>query len=211
MWILPSLGRPEKLQGLADLIPDSKLFVYLHKGDERLEDYMAHQYPKGWTINVGERRNLCDTLNWFVSHFPNASCYGLMADDVIPSPPDWQSQLEFAAGSNYLAYPDDGLHGVNLCPHHCIGGDLMRRVGYWAAPGLKHSFLDTAWYQMAGAVGALRFLPYIMFDHQHPYAEKGEMDATYEIGASFYEEDMQVFQEWQYDGFAEAVDRINAD
>lgn len=208
MWILPSLGRPEKLKEVAEATPDSRIFVYLHRGDPCLSDYYNLDLPSGWTLNLGKRRGLCDTLNWFVERFPNSQSYGLMADDVIPAPTDWQKQLETAAGLDYLAFPDDGLHGQKLCTHHCIGGNLMRAVGYWCVPGLKHSFLDTAWYQIAGSAGRLRYLPYIQFDHRHPYAGKGEMDETYEIGASSYHEDMQVFNEWQYDGFPEAVKRI---
>lgn len=208
MWILPSLGRPEKLKELSEQIPNAELLIYLHEDDEKLEDYRSIPFSPSWKIHIGPRRNLCDTLNWCLESYPNEVSYGLMADDVIPSPSDWQVQLEVAAGLDYVAYPDDLLHGPDLCTHHCIGGNLMRAVGYWAVPGLKHSFLDTAWYQLAGATGRLRYLPYIQFDHQHPYAGKGEMDATYEIGAGYYEEDMQVFQEWQYDGFEEAADRI---
>ena len=209
MWFLPSLGRPEKLQEVMEACSNSHIYVYLHRGDERLPDYYDLPWPRTWEIKVGERLGLCDALNWCIKEFPDEWCYGLMADDVIPLQEDWSIQLETASGMDYLAYPDDLVHGEKLCTHHCIGGDLMRRVGYWAVPGLKHSFLDTAWYQMAGSSGLLRYLPYIQFDHRHPVVGKSDVDDTYEIGQSSYEEDMQVFQEWQYDGFPEAVDRIN--
>jgi hypothetical protein len=208
MWILPTYGRPNKLYELAEHCENDRLTVYINRDDPAFVDYQAHHYPSCWHIVYGRVHGLCNVLNWAVEQFPKARNYGLMADDVLPGPKDWQEQLETAAGLDYLAYPDDGVHGERLCTHHCIGGDLMRAVGWWAAPGLKHSFLDTVWYQLAGYTGRLRYLPYIKFDHRHPFVHKAEMDDTYRIGQASYEDDRQVFQAFQYDGAPEAVDRI---
>ena len=196
MWILPSLGRPERAQEVAETAPDAPIILRLHWGDPRLEDYMKVKWPRLWSVVTSEKLSLCETLNWAFKEHPLARCYGFLADDTIPSPKEWWLELEHYAGNWNIAFPDDGVHGKHLCTHHCIGGDLMREVGWWALPGLKHSYVDTAWYLIGSNLGLLRYRKRVKFNHAHPINKKAEQDATYRVGQSFWEQDTKVFKDW---------------
>ena len=196
MWLLPSLGRPERAQRVAEAARDTKITLRLHKGDPRLKDYLRIEWPSKWKVVVGPRLSLTETLNEAFRENPRERQYGFLADDTIPSPSDWSQRLQTVAGRDFVAYPDDGLHGEKLCTHFLIGGDLMRSVGFWCLPGLKHNFLDTVWYVMGSKLGVLRYVPEVKFEHLHPLAGKAEQDETYKIGQGWYEKDKKVFERW---------------
>lgn len=196
MWVLPSLGRPERAQLVAEVAPHVKITLRLHRGDPELKRYLKIKWPKRWKVLVGPNLPLAPTLNWMFREFPRERQYGFLADDTIPSPSDWAHRLTTAAGRHFIAYPDDGIHGENLCTHHCIGGDLMREVGWWCLPSLKHSFFDTVWWIIGSESGNLRYCPEVKFEHRH-FMKGEDMDATYEKGQSFYKQDQKVFNRWR--------------
>jgi hypothetical protein len=195
MWLLPSLGRPEKAFQVAQQNPHVKITLRLHKGDRKLKTYLRKDWPKKWKVIVGPRLTLAETMNWAFQKFPRERQYGFLADDTLPSPKDWHQRLASAAGSRYIAYPDDGIHGEKLCTHHCIGGDLMREVGFWALPGLKHNCFDTTWFIIGQKRGLLKYLPEVKFNHHHPINGAQE-DDTYHYGQSFFKHDLEVFKNW---------------
>lgn len=196
MWILPSLGRPEKAKMVAEAATDAPIMLRLHWGDKLLEKYTSIKWPKAWNVVIDKRFTLANTLNWAFHKHPKERNYGFIADDTIPSPSDWWQRLEEAAETRYIAYPNDGVHGKNLCTHHCIGGDLIRAVGWWALPKLDHSFLDTTWQFIGNGTGLLRYLEDVRFDHAHPVNGKAEMDDTYRIGQVHFKNDHKIFSRW---------------
>jgi hypothetical protein len=211
MWILPSLGRPERAQEVAEAAQDVPINLRLHWGDPRLEDYMKVKWPKAWSVVTSERLSLCETLNWCLKDYPrgkNADFYGFLADDTIPSPSDWADELEHYAGRWNIAYPDDGVHGKDLCTHFCIGGDLVREVGWLALPGLKHSYVDTVWSVIGANLGLLRYKPRVKFNHAHPINKKAEQDATYRVGQSFWEHDTEVFKGWMAKDAVKTINKL---
>ena len=208
MWILPSLGRPERAQKVAEKSPDSPILLRLHWGDDRLGDYLSLKWPKAWTVKVDKGLSLTETLNWALETYPTEDSYGFLADDTLPEPEDWQETLEYYAGHWNIAYPDDGIHGKKLCTHHCIGGRLMRQVGWWGLPGLKHSFLDNAWYLIGANIGALRYIPQVKFKHLHELRDKSLHDETYAVGQSYLKNDKEVFEYWVENGAQETVNKL---
>lgn len=197
MWLLPSLGRPEGAWEVAKLAQDVPIVLRLHREDPRLEEYLEKDWPEGWKIVVGRIAKLATCLRLAFEEYPEEQFYGFLADDVRPSPENWAELLETAAGSDYVAYPDDGLHGSSLCTHPCIGGDLVRSVGWWVLPGVEHSFFDTAWMALGSATGRLRYVEQVKYDHRHPLRDTTiPMDSVYELGQVSFEADKQVFTEW---------------
>lgn len=205
MWILPSLGRPERAARVAEAAPDAPILLRLHWGDQRLDDYQSVMWPKAWKVSIQKRQSLADSLNWALERYPKERSYGFLADDTIPSPDGWWERLEEAADRRYIAYPNDGVHGKDLCTHHCVGGDLMRLVGWWALPGLVHSFLDTVWFTIGYNTKLLRYVPEVLFDHAHPVNSGAEMDETYRFGQSHFKKDAEVFSRWTKSPEAEGL------
>lgn len=196
MWVLPSLGRPERAHSVAQVARDTRVVLRLHKGDPELKRYMNKSWPNRWRIEVGPNLPLARTLNQMLVKYPRERQYGFLADDTFPTPSSWSQRLSTVAGKGFIAYPDDGIHGEKLCTHHCIGGDLMREVGWWCLPGLNHSFFDTVWWIIGSESGNLRYCPEVRFEHRH-FFKGGEMDSTYEKGQSFFDSDKRVFDKWR--------------
>lgn len=199
MWLLPSRGRPEKMKALAEHenMQHVPLMVYLSIDDERLAEYKEITYPNTWDIIYNEGLKLAEIWNWAYRNFPDEKFYGFIGDDCVPEPKTWNTTLEDAAGDWNIAYPNDGVHGQNLCTHPCVGGALLRALGWWALPGVKHSFVDTALMVIGQNTGRLKYVPEVLFDHQHPVKlGPRAIDKTYERGQESYARDEATFNRW---------------
>lgn len=195
MWILPSLGRPHRLKALAEAT-QSPITVRLHQGDPKLDEYLETEWPETWTIRVGPKKTLVQSLNEAFHQSPSEDSYGFIADDCIPRPDHWHETLEEAAKSNLIAYPDDTIHSEKLCTHFCIGGDLVRQMGWLALPTLNHYFIDNVWLTIGRKLDKLRYTPSVTFQHDHPIRNPNLNDSTYTSASRFTQKDSQTFQIW---------------
>lgn len=198
MWLLPSYSRPEKVHALTlhNTTRSAPITLRLHDTDPKLQEYLEIKFPEAWTVVVGPTLKLGPTWNWAVKEYPDETFYGFLGDDCIPSPLDWYTQLESAAGTRYIAYPNDTIHGENLCTHPCVGGDFIRSLGWWANPGLEHSFIDTSLYVLGLRTGLLRYVPEVIMEHRHPLKDETLMDETYKRGQESFVMDEYHFKKW---------------
>ena len=195
MWILPSLGRPHRLKALSEAT-QSPITVRLHQGDPKLDEYLKETWPETWDIRVGPKKTLVASLNEALHQNPDEHHYGFIADDTLPSPHNWQKTLEEAAQTNLIAYPNDTIHGESLCTHFCIGGDLVRQMGWLAYPKLHHYFIDNVWFTIGSKLNILRYTPSVTFTHNHPITNPSLNDSTYTSASRFTQKDHQTFQYW---------------
>ncbi len=210
MWLLPSLGRPKEAWEVAKLAPDVEIVLRLHRQDPALQDYLKYDWPKGWRIVVGKIAKLRDCFNSAFAKYPDEAFYGFIADDIRPMSEGWAEKLVTAAGQNMVAYPDDGYRGEDLCTHPCIGGDLVRAVGWWCLPTVEHSYFDTVWMLLAMGTDRLRYVPEAKLEHRHPMASKGVDDDTYEVGQESYLRDREAYHVWtRKGGYAETIRKLN--
>jgi len=166
-------------------------------GDPQAAAYDAIKLPDSWTVRYGIGGDrVAQIFNHFFRAYPTASFYGFIGDDVVPSPKGWNIQLEQAAEKHFIAFPHDSIHGDKLCPHFCLGGDLVRAVGSLALPGLLHSYIDTIWHNIGDVVGLLRYVPEVKFKHLHPLDNSAEMDVVYQRGQETHAQDLQIYQFW---------------
>lgn len=149
--------------------------LMLDDDDPMLGGYTDIHYPPTWWLRIGKRAGLAELYNRFFRESPGHPWYGIFADDVLPEG-DWDARLIAAAGSDGVAYGDDG---IGACTHFCIGGDLVREIGWLALPGLDRLYIDTTWQAIAESRGVLRYLPDVKVTHMHPSAGRGMMDAIY--------------------------------
>lgn len=200
MWLCPSILRPKNLARLAEAwqetAPTTPLHVRLWNDDPTLEDYLAIDWPEHWIVTKGPQLPVPQLCNEAYGLNSTEPFYGFIGDDVVPLTPKWADILTAAAGSGKIAWPDDGLHGAKLCTHPCIGGDLVRAVGWWALPSLDHNFMDTAWYSIGEETGRLIYCEEVKFDHRHPLRNRAHDDAVYRLGRRNYERDERIFTEW---------------
>lgn len=211
MWLLPSLGRVDRCLRLADSYvatgADAPVVLRLHEGFE--EPYLRESWPKEWTVAVGPKTTAPGAMAELFRAQPDAECYGFLGDDVVLRTRGWDQALEMAAGRWGVAWPDDGHQeqGQN-CTHACLGGDLVRAVGWWALPGVKHSYVDSAYFLIGHELALLRYVPMVKFEHRNWMFGEGPQDELTRFVRDTFEGDTRRFKKWMQKGLPETVERV---
>ena len=213
MWICPTYGRPESLKRLIAVCertaPDIDMVVRLHREDPKLSDYEKIELPEGWRKVVGPHQMCVGSLQHIYNLHPREKCYGFVADDIVTNTRGWHKILEEKAGGWAVAYPDDGIHGPKQCTHFCIGGKLVREVGWLGPEWLKHNFIDSTWYTIGYGIKRLEYCPEVEFEHLHFINDKALRDETYEISQAHYQEDKEAFEKWGQEKYEKLLFRLN--
>ena len=197
MWLLPSRSRPANVKRAVEIYPEVDMVLWKTVDDPLLYEYDRIKVPERWKVVTGPAgARTAEIFNYFYSMFPEETYYGFIGDDVVPGPEGWDRKLQEAAGEMYIAYPEDSIQGSKLCPHFCIGGDLVRHVNHFAFPGIQHSFLDQIWYTLGDNADLLRYVPEVKFHHIHPLSEEVEVDEVYVRGQETLVQDKRVFNCW---------------
>jgi hypothetical protein len=134
--------------------------------------------PTNWAAVIGPRAGYVAKLNLAFAMFPNEPWYACWGDDILCRPDGWDTYLAQAAGSDSIAYGDDGINADRACCLPFIGGDLVRKVGWLACPYLQHLYCDTVWRDIGRALEILQYFPEIATEHQHWSVGKQEYDRT---------------------------------
>lgn len=211
MWILPTYGRPGRCQDALDSIIAAGVStsgVVWVDGDQD-PAYRSLRLPQGWQlIAPADNLGVCGVLNWALARFAGEPWYGFISDDSIVQTPGWDMALVKAAGAAGFANSADGwqaqrrMHGAVV-----FGGDLLRALGWWAPPGLIHSFVDDAWEKIARALDNWRHVPQVMVEHRHARNAKAPNDASYRKAYSTFEDDRAAFRRLMVDEIPAAIAR----
>jgi hypothetical protein len=188
MWVIPSHGRPGWLKRLADsfgpLDLKEPVTVILCEKDAKVREYLRIKWPDSWNIWVasGETTYCAEKLNFAFNRMPNERFYGHLCDDVWLLTQDMLPQLSEAAGDWKVSYPSDGIYddqpeGIICFP--CMGGKLVRAIGWWAHPALKHNCIDSVWTDIARTLGLVVDMRHLKLGMTHPANRAAEWDDTY--------------------------------
>lgn len=183
MLILPTIGRPDSLKRFVEAyratMASLPIYVMLDSADAYRYDNV--EIPTHWKrCSVPAGMRLGDIFNLIFKTYPNEDFYGMVADDVVPTTPCWDIFLRNACKPDRISWGWDSIQNEKLPVHPFIGGDLVRKLGFWAAPGIKHWFVDNAWKSIADALGVAVYLPEIKMTHHHYINGKSRLDRTYE-------------------------------
>lgn len=183
MIILPTIYRPESLRRFIHHYAAScaTLPIYVVFDAANVFQYGDVTLPEHWkrcTVPTGSR--LGDIFTLMFQALPNEEFYGMVADDVVPETKEWDLKLRDACQPDKIAWGFDGGKNETLIRHPFIGGDLVRRLGFWSAPGLKHWFIDNAWTDIAQGLNCGVYLPEIRMRHHHYTNGLAQKDRTYE-------------------------------
>jgi hypothetical protein len=213
MWILSSLGRPDRIRKVIQSYEwgeESQVLLVLYSKDERLPEYVNQKWPANFRIEIVDVEGNGPTYNEILRRFPNEPCYGFLADDAILDVQGMLRALELAAGGWNIAYANDKHHGEAICTMPCIGGELVRAVGYLSPDALTHSAIDCAWHEIGKRLGVLRYFEHLTYTHEHPLFGTAPMDKTYlraQLCSAQYE---QLYRGWMVGGELDAiVERVN--
>ncbi len=203
MWILTSMGRPDRIRKLVDSYAwgnHSTVVLALADGDSRLQDYLSQQWPVGWQIEVVKMFGNGPTYNEMLHRYPDEAQYGFLADDQILESKDMLRVLELAAGNWNVSYANDKHHGATIPTMPCIGGELARAVGYLSPENIVHWGIDCCWYEIGKRLNALRYQEHLTYEHENPVWGTAPDDRTYRLARqrSFGYQDL--FRAWMLGG-----------
>lgn len=135
-------------------------------------------------------------MNWALEMNPHERFYGLLTDDVEVASDRLTEGLERVAEDWNIAFPDDGHHGMRMSTHFCVGGQLLRTLGFWGHPLFPQNGLDLVLYDVGLAAGLLRYCKDLRLVVRHPcFGDVEEDDDTYHIGQAKSAETLGKFKE----------------
>lgn len=183
MIILPTKGRPDSLRRFVHQCYLTKTTLPIHVIFDAKD---AHRYnhiktPPDWVrVSVPAGTPLGGIFERMFAKYSNEPFYGMVADDVLPETMEWDVKLRDACLPDKISWGCDDLQNERLPVHPFIGGDLVRQLGWWAAPGLKHWFVDNVWKDLTDILGNGAYMPDVKMTHLHPITGKSPNDRTYE-------------------------------
>lgn len=213
MWILTSLGRPDRIRKVVESYvwgAQSRVILALWEGDKRLKEYLAQKWPGGWQTKIVRMRGNGPTYNEIFAMYPNESCYGFLADDAILGEQGMLRVLEQEAGDWNVAYANDQHWGEQLPTMPCLGGELVRAVGYLAPESLIHWAIDNAWGEVGRRLNCLRYRADLTYTHLNPVFGTAPDDSTYQWARNLSPEWERVYRGWLVNELPKAVERVSS-
>ena len=211
LWILTSMGRPDRIRGVVDSYDwgAEKVILALYEKDKRLPEYLAQTWPQSWKIETVPMLGNGPTYNEILQRYPHERCYGFLADDAILNVQGMLRLLEHAAGDWNIAYANDQHWGEKLPTMPCLGGDLVRAVGYLAPQYLMHWAIDTAWGELGKKLGNLVYREDLTYTHLNPVWGTAPDDQTYLAGRARSFGWQDILRAWMLGGeMMRAIERV---
>ena len=184
MIIFPTKGRPQLLKRALKCCEDTGvteriLLVFNEDDRKNYEEKYTASFPiDELIIPAGSRLNDC--FNKAVEAYPNEPYYGQVSDDCTPETPKWDVKLRDACVPDKIAWPCDSLGSGKLPGFAFLGGDLVRKMGFFYPHTIKHWYTDNFLGAIVNKMGNGVYLPHIMLRHRHMVNGLAERDATYE-------------------------------
>lgn len=164
IWVLPTRGRPEQFKASVEAVRDAGMTtrcVVIDDEESPSDPGMELELPGNFAY-VRARADLTTALEAVYQAFPNAKCYGVLADDLRPQTPSFDWALEDVAG-HWLLADCEGGYVSRIAPHEalpvaldgafCWGGQLVRAVGRLTLPpGIRQGGNDDAWTHLTQKV-----------------------------------------------------------
>lgn len=194
MWLVPSKGRPHLARRLFDEAKFKEPGILILRAEEEL-NYRSVSIPPGWRRMATDPSHLSDVLNRAVKKWPDEPWYGILNDDHLPKTEGWERAVIDAAGQHGIAWPHDNYAKRISC--HVKGGELVRSLGWFVCPRMKHFWLDDADELIAAVVGGT-YLPHVVVSHEHVNAGRMPVDRTY-MERPPNAADKAAFEKWKRD------------
>jgi hypothetical protein len=213
MWLLASRGRPQSLKRFIDAYNKTKasspIYVRLDTCDLTLEEYKKLNFPKTFNVVIDKRARLGACMKEIFEKFPNEPYYGLLADDLLPITDEWDKKLIEAAGKDNISQFNDLTRKPKNYCHPCIGGNLVRRAGFFGFPYTTHYALELVWKDLTKKDKRFgKYLNDVVIENLHPDFAKSSLDKTYKEAHAVKDEDHKIWLEWRENKFEEFYQKV---
>lgn len=182
--IVPTKGRPHLLKRFLDCCVETSVtetILLVFDGPEDRSTY-EKKYFMPFTVReliVPKGTPLSGCFNAAVEAYPDALYYGQASDDCTPETPRWDVKLRDACLPDKVSWPCDGLGSLKLPGFGFLGGDLVRKMGFFYPPQIKHWFTDNFLGMLVNRLKIGAYLPHVMVRHRHYINGLAEEDDTY--------------------------------
>lgn len=197
LTIIPSRGRPKECARTIDSFlktsKNSDLAVLLDEDDPLLSEYLNISPKMFWWTE--KRDTITNRINRFtLQNLNDYKFFHLTNDDVIYHTKDWDVSFinkleEYGHG---IIYGDDLFQRENLPTFPFISQEIVKAVGWLQMPLLNRYYGDMVWKYIGQNAGCIYYCHYIIIEHMHQLAGKGE----YPVDMDIYEKDGQVLAQW---------------
>jgi len=206
MWLLASRGRPQSVKRFISYYIETKsstpVYLRLDNCDPMIDEYDNIEVPKQFIKVISDRARLGAAMQEIFRVYPNEPWYGLLADDIVPRTFNWDTKLIKAAGNNRISQANDLTKKPRNYCHPCIGGDLVRKAGFFGFPHTTHYCLEVIWKELTKRDKRFgRYLDDVIVENMHPDFNKSKIDNTYQEAMSVKERDHEIWEHWKNQNF----------
>jgi hypothetical protein len=189
--IIPSRGRPQAIREVITAFRETctantKLVVAVDDDDplrREYQDVVVLGGPGDVDLFVAPAPStMVATLNAAARHYaPRAQCLAFLGDDHRPRTRGWDGTYlrELGELGTGIVYGDDLLQGQAIPTQVAMTADIVQALGHMAPPCLTHLFVDNYWRDLGKGADCIRYLPDVVVEHVHPFANKAVMDDGY--------------------------------
>lgn len=200
MWVLPTRNRADNcdrfIQAWRTTGATTPVYVRLDECDPDLDRVRSLPWPAEFEIVIGPRSRIGPSLQEAFHRYPDRPWYGFLADDVVPRTAGWDQRLVSAAVPDRISCANELWEkDIRIC-HPCIGGDLVRFVGFLALPVVQHWGTDTVWERLHHDFGMNNKQRDVIVEHAHYKFEQASLDQTYQESQEFRQADKAAFRDW---------------
>jgi len=212
MWVFATRSRVANcrrfIESWSTTSASSPVYVRMDDDDPDLKAVLKLPWPKEFELVVGPSARVGPAMNEMFNKYPSEPWYGILADDQVPRTQYWDQQLIAAAVPDQISYADDVYEKRTRICHPCVGGDLVRTVGFFSIPTVKHFGTDTFWEQLHHCCNKNGRLTDVVVEHAHVNFAQSSLDATYQRSQSIRREDKIAFKEYMNQHFETIMRRI---
>lgn len=216
---VPSRGRPGNIERLANAMAgtcrgDTTLVVGLDEDDPALPEYLRLQEIQGWeAVVLSGLRSVVPWMNRLI--LPRADAYiytGSIGDDNVPSTVGWDVRIMEALEGAPFAFGND-LYPTRppgtLCCHVFCRSEVVRRLGYFGPPSIRHMYVDVVWMAWGIATG-IDYLHDVIIEHRH-YTVGAPFDESYAVSQSLIPADLNAYHTYCAEQLNADIARIDPD
>lgn len=175
------------------------------------DEHYYHPRLQDIKYDINENLNLVPKLNLISSKFIETYKYiFFLGDDHRFRTKNWEDIFISEADKNlYSIYYGEDLKKENNLPTSVfISSNIIKKLGYFVPPCLKHMYADNFWLDLGKNVGCLKYFENVIIEHLHPSTKKSNLDAQYIRVDSYMSEDRKQYQNYLKNEFLEDLKKL---